>query len=186
MSRRLSYFPARSQQTGTVLIIGAVVLMMLALIGIAALKTSGFEERMAGNIKDAHASFEGAEAAVKAAETIVKNRQEGSLAKGYYDTVESTYSVTAPSAPDPAIASNWTTSNANEVSTVTFTADNLTLVKNKPMYWIEKLEPVCSTPSAETDCNRDIEPFLVSVSSTGGSGTASVVLQAAYRRYANQ
>lgn len=186
MSSRPLPIPSTRRQRGTVLIIGVVVLLMLALIGIAALKTSGFEERMAGNIKDVHASFEGSEAAVKEAEAIVKNRQEGSLTKGYYDAVESTYSTSAPTAPDAAVASNWTSSNANEVSTITFSADSLTLVKNKPMYWIEKLEPVCSTPSAETDCNRDIEPFLISVSSTGGSGTASVVLQAAYRRFAAQ
>jgi Tfp pilus assembly protein PilX len=48
-------------QAGTALVMSLVILMILTMIGIAAMNTSSFEERMAGNIQEGTHAFEAAE-----------------------------------------------------------------------------------------------------------------------------
>ena|ERR1051325_167434 len=49
------------RQTGTALVMSLVILMILTIIGIAAMNTSSFEEKMASNIQEGASAFEAAE-----------------------------------------------------------------------------------------------------------------------------
>ncbi|MBK9615502.1 MAG: hypothetical protein IPO35_08275 [Uliginosibacterium sp.] len=58
---------AKTRQSGAALVVGLVVLVMLTLLGIAAMRTSALEERMAGNLRDSNIAFQSAEAALREA-----------------------------------------------------------------------------------------------------------------------
>lgn len=54
-------------EKGATLVTALVILLILTLIGIAAMRTSSFEERMAGNIQDTTFAFEAAESGLNRA-----------------------------------------------------------------------------------------------------------------------
>ena len=58
-------------QSGVALITGLVFLVMLTLIAIVAMQSTTLEERMAGNARSRDSAFQGAEAAVRAAEAVL-------------------------------------------------------------------------------------------------------------------
>lgn len=55
-------------QRGAALVISLVFLLLLTLFAITAVNTSTLEEKMAGNIRDAHIAFQSTESALRAAE----------------------------------------------------------------------------------------------------------------------
>ncbi|PKM43217.1 MAG: pilus assembly protein PilX [Gammaproteobacteria bacterium HGW-Gammaproteobacteria-1] len=55
-------------QRGAVLIVALIFLLLLTLIGTAAMRTTTLQERMAGNTRDLNLSFQAAEAALRAGE----------------------------------------------------------------------------------------------------------------------
>lgn len=149
---------------------GLVFLLVLTMIGVSAIQTSTQEERMTGYVLDSNASLQAAEAALRESETFVKNYTETTIGAAYY--------ADPGTSPDSSIPANWTTASARAVSTLTFNAGAVSLVKNLPMYWIEK-QPILPT---EAGAPLTKEAFLLTAYSTGGSGNAPVVLQTAYRR----
>ncbi|MBI4755011.1 MAG: pilus assembly protein [Betaproteobacteria bacterium] len=59
-------------QRGAALLIALVFLVILTLLGLAAMRTSGLEERMAGNLRDRSIAFQAAEAALRYAEQDIR------------------------------------------------------------------------------------------------------------------
>lgn len=68
IERRMT-MPGSNVETGVALVMSLVILLLLTIIGIAAMRTSSLEERMAGNIQDATHAFEAAESGLNAALT---------------------------------------------------------------------------------------------------------------------
>jgi len=64
------YSLSKNQQ-GAVLIISMIMLLLLTILGIASMRNTGLEERMAGNARDNHLAFEAAEAALIDAERFL-------------------------------------------------------------------------------------------------------------------
>jgi type IV pilus assembly protein PilX len=56
------------QQSGVVLVISLVMLLLLTLIGVTSVQTTSLEEKMAGNMRDQNIAFQAAEAALRDAE----------------------------------------------------------------------------------------------------------------------
>jgi type IV pilus assembly protein PilX len=59
---------AGRSHTGAALVISLVILLVLTVLGVAGMRSSTLEERMAGNARDRHMAFEAAEAALLAGE----------------------------------------------------------------------------------------------------------------------
>lgn len=170
---RASLSPRQSRQRGAALFIGLIFLLLITMIGVIAIQTSTLEERMAGNARDINVATQAAEMALRAGETQINARTEQTPTTGYYN-------VEATAAPDAADYSQWTSANAKSLTTITFTSMK---VNSTPLFWIEKQpNTALANKSMETVQTMTIEPFYVSAYSTGGSGTANVVLQSAYRR----
>jgi len=55
------------RQSGVALVAALAILLILTIIGVAAMRTSSLEERMAGNIQDSTYAFEAAESALNKA-----------------------------------------------------------------------------------------------------------------------
>lgn len=69
--------PIRKQQTGAVLYVGLIMLVLLALIGITALQVAALQERMSANYQAGGMAFENAEAEARKKETNLKSTVAG-------------------------------------------------------------------------------------------------------------
>ncbi|MEN3111426.1 pilus assembly protein [Uliginosibacterium paludis] len=80
-----------SKQKGSALIVGLVILLLLTLLGVTAFKDAAMQERMAGNLGDANAAFQSAEAAIREAvrtDDLASKNYNGST-KGYGQQISS-------------------------------------------------------------------------------------------------
>ncbi len=60
-------------QTGVVLVVSLIILLLMTIIGVTALSTTSLEQRMAGNVQDKQLSFQAAETAMRDAERFIGN-----------------------------------------------------------------------------------------------------------------
>lgn len=65
-------FPAPSSQTGAVLIVALVMLLLLTIIGISSMRGTSMQERMAGNMRDQSQAFQASESALRKGEAAVR------------------------------------------------------------------------------------------------------------------
>lgn len=65
-------FPAARQQRGAVLYVALIMLLLLALIGVAGMQVAGMQEKMSSNYRAASRSFQNTEGAVRNAEDAVE------------------------------------------------------------------------------------------------------------------
>ncbi|WP_168734324.1 pilus assembly PilX family protein [Pseudothauera nasutitermitis] len=63
--------PQDRRQSGTVLLIALVMLLVMTLLGLSSMRGTALEERMAGNWRDQNIALQAAEAALRAAETAI-------------------------------------------------------------------------------------------------------------------
>lgn len=60
--------PLPGKQSGVVLVVGLIMLLLLTLIGVTGSQTTGLEEKMTGNKKNYNIAFQAAESALRAGE----------------------------------------------------------------------------------------------------------------------
>src|SRR5690606_41431153 len=60
-----------SSQNGAVLIVGLIMVLLITIIGLAAVRGSNMQEMMAGNMRDMNISFQNAEAGLRIGESQV-------------------------------------------------------------------------------------------------------------------
>ena len=70
------------RQTGAALIISLMLLVVMTLLGVSAVTTTTMEEKMAGNIRNKHLSFQAAEAALRAGESYAETLNEDTTFDG--------------------------------------------------------------------------------------------------------
>ncbi|MDD2724764.1 MAG: pilus assembly protein [Methylovulum sp.] len=164
MYQRIKY------QSGAVLVISLIMLLLLTLIGITGTLTSSLEERMAGNMRDESLAFQAAESALAAAEATL-----------------------APPTPLPTFADDGTGGFYSQASTIPTTSALMTdtfwtgqpvhtssvtgLGVATPSYIIQNLGPVpCLTPPCPA-----IPIYRITVRATGQSASTVVILQSVHQ-----
>lgn len=159
MTKPLIVTPGQLQR-GATLIVALIFLIVLSLLGVAAVQNNTLQERMAGNTRDRDLAFESAEAALRDAKDKI-----ATLRPGPWDG-----SVAGLSTYDPARDNNlayWTnTTSWTSHKTPSATVAN---VSAQPQYRIEKKPPVGST-----------EYYRVTTRGFGASSTTVVILQAEF------
>jgi type IV pilus assembly protein PilX len=153
-----------SAQRGVVLIVALVALLMMTMIGVTAMRDTGFQERMSGNLRDRNLAFQAAEAALRTGESWLVN-----------NATTATFAVRID---DPA---SWNGSSS-PTSTGTATLSAGQVAANPAFHvgsprWIEPLGAPCdgTTPN----CGWCIYP--ITTHGVGGSNDAVVVIQAQYQ-----
>ncbi|MDG4559697.1 MAG: PilX N-terminal domain-containing pilus assembly protein [Candidatus Competibacter sp.] len=63
---------AARQQRGAALVVGLILLVVITLVGVAAMRGTTLQEKMAGNLRDSNLSFQAAEAALRLCENLVE------------------------------------------------------------------------------------------------------------------
>ncbi len=157
-------YPSSKVQSGVVLPISMIMLLLLTLVSITGSQVSGLEEKMAGNSKDSNLAFQAAEAALRAGEAATSG-------------APTLYTGTQPI--------DWT-----NAAVTTYSGGTLTGIYQSPVYVIESLP---STAGTETGAGGSLEvgapPDSTSISwyritarGTGGTANAVVILQSIYKR----
>lgn len=159
----------RRQQHGAVLIIGLILLVVLAMIGMTGMQTTTQQERMAGNLRDRNAAFQSAETALRAGENEVDTTIVTPMGSGYYDSSEG-----QPPPADSNLGKEtfWTAASSVTISAVSGTAA-------APAYMIERRVSSDNLSGGEA---KTKEIFLVTARGVGTSMNSAVVLQSTFRR----
>jgi len=192
------------RERGAVLVIGLIMLLLLTIIGLAAIRGTDLQERMAGNLRDKNIAFQAAEAALRVGEdkldaTTLPSFVGGTL--GYWPDLnkQSNYSSLTASG---SLWPYWSgTSGAYRLRPIDWTsaqwtanslqlpASTLSGVSEQPRYTIEKI--VVSALTANQGSGIDIESlersadaefYRVTARGKGGTVDAEVVIQSTYAR----
>lgn len=70
----MSYESIRRQQ-GVTLLVGLIMVLLITIVGMSAIRSSGLQEQMAGNLRDRNVAFQAAEAALREGESFVAGGQ---------------------------------------------------------------------------------------------------------------
>jgi type IV pilus assembly protein PilX len=153
-------------QSGAVLVISLIMLLLLTLIGVTGMQTTGLEEKMAGNMRDRNLAFQAAESALSAAEASLSPTLPNfvtSGTNGYYSSA----------AAMPAIDSDtfWATGNTH-----TYSGDTLVGIDSslQPRYIIQDLG--CATATCP-----GVHNYRITARATGGTSSAVVILQSVFQ-----
>lgn len=148
------------QQAGSALIISLILLLVMTILGITAMQSTTLQERMAGNMKDRHAAFQAAEAALREAEAVI--------ASDWPTLLGSMQEL-------PVAPQDW---NGEDGTVVTTLLDDQ--LSRQPRYHIGPEELVRINPGelpADFDC-----AFPVTAIGWGGRETTVVILETLYKQ----
>jgi type IV pilus assembly protein PilX len=180
-------FPDKQQ--GVVLIVGLIMLLLLTVIGLASIRGSDLQERMAGNMRDRNLGFQAAEAGLRLGEKVlslisISAKFDGTTV-GYYPDLN-LVSVAAP--PLPPRPTQWTKAQwlANSILVPAATLDGLS---EQPRYTTEKLivPQYAVNKGGAVDFESlgrlaDVEFYRVTSRGVGGTADTEVLLQSTFIR----
>lgn len=172
-------------QSGAVLVIGLIMLLLITIIGMASVRGTNMQEIMAGNMRDRNLAFQTAESGLRVAEASIETLGGNAFSgSGLWRDLN----ISKPGNPLPVHQWNsfdWKT--ANNIITVSDASFSVA-----PVYAIEYIfvppkaiaEAVGSC--AELDCQAPkFDFYRVSSRGTGASGLSEVVLQSFYKTVIN-
>ena len=166
------YSTARAQQ-GMVLVICLIMLLLLTLSGLAAMRGSTLQEKMAGNSRDSEQAFLAAEAALRGGETFMASASGASATfnttgtAGLYDVATSGVNV------------DWQAATANWRNSATLGG-----VAATPKYLIERL-PEVTNKGLSLEADQPLSTMIIyriTASAVGQTTTSRAVLQSTFRR----
>lgn len=173
--RIMDFSNGRSRQGGIALITGLIFLVMLTLIAITAMQSTSLEERMAGNARNRDLAFQGAEAAVRAAEVILTGASlpafNGSKV-GYYAQLA-----------NGASGDYWKNTHNWAAQSIAYSG-TLTGVK-EARFVIEALPPNLGSGGDDSLVAKPLsggEIYRITARGIGTDGTSTVILQTTFRR----
>jgi len=162
---------ARPRQQGAALVVSLVLLLVVTVLGVASMRTTTLQERMAGNLRDSNLAFQAAEAALREGEGFLEQATippftgaDGLLQRQ----------------TDAGQASFWATfawaSNSREAPARDNTAET-------PRYVIEELPAVPGEgDSVAFGALPEVGFYRITARGVGGTTDAIVILQSTYRR----
>ncbi len=157
---------SRESQSGTVLMVSMIVLLLLSMIGISGSQTTNLEEKMAGNDYDRNIAFQAAEEALRSGEIVI----DGLINLSSFDGTQNAVGRFSQSQrPDHTLNNTWNNSSAQAVRV-------MPLVATQPRFFIHYLG---NQPSDPLDPSSDpISIFRIVARGTGRKNTSRVLLQA--------
>jgi type IV pilus assembly protein PilX len=167
----------RKQQSGAVLIVSLLMLVLLTLIGLTAIQAGTVNERIAGNARSLDLAFQAAEAALREAEDRLDNpavpATDGSVTGWYHWSL-----APAPAWKTPA---TW---DSNGNIDYALGSDEGWAVARAPEFAIEELPPMPDLGGSldgSAPVSEDVM-YRVSARGFGGNTNTFAILQTTYRR----
>lgn len=186
----------RTHEQGAALVLGLIMLLVVTLLGVAGMRDTLLQEKMAGNMRDREVALQAAEAALRTGELVL---QQASLpdfngANGLFAMQERKISGVPVSEQKFWLEWKWDDSKSKK-----FTGYSTGDVFQEPRYVVEKLSTDMSAHAypkqggasggslvQALDLNsEDFIPkqdFRITAMGWGGSEDARVIVQSTYRR----
>ncbi len=167
------------QQTGTVLAISLIMLVLLTLIGITGTQVTSLEEKMAGNSRDQNLAFQAAEAALRSGEDKIEN---GIVSLSAFSGAP--YYGENDALPNHLASTSWSSTNSLAY------AGSIPLVNAQPRYYLKYLGTDDANSNAsiniggygENSSGTTVSRFSVIARGTGGQDASQVFLQSYYAK----
>lgn len=171
-----------SAQQGIVLIVGLIIVLLISIVALAAIRGSGLQEAISGNMRDRNIAFQAAETGLLDGEAIVDINL-----------------VPVSPSPNPAIAlhDDLNVIPANSVASfddAAFIANGKLTehdldVESQPIYIVEQLAIFRDSASQQDSggTGSDISkyrPYRVTAKGVGLTPESQVILQSTYNRFA--
>ena len=163
------------KQRGTALIVSLLILLVLTILGVAAMSTTTMEEKMAGNSRKIDLAFQSAESALRDAQTdpAIKND---------LTTFDSTCTngLCLPSVTGTPV---WDTVNWSTNARIYGAYTGATAIPGvpAPVYIIEKMPPVVTPGNNLGQAGSSSQVYRITSRATGPGGVVVVELQSVYK-----
>jgi len=154
-----------NKQSGVVLIISLIMLLLLTIIGVTSMQVTGLEEKMAGNFRDQNVAFQAAESTLKEAEIFLLNNP---IDATIYDGTNGLLNF-SDSEPANFFTHGWTGSDS--ATTIPGYGNNFSLAED-PRYIIKK---VSQTPATATEPVKTY--FKITARAKGANADTQIILQ---------
>ncbi len=176
----------RKNQTGIVLFMSLVILLILTILGLSSVQTTSLQERMSRNARDSNLAFQAAEAALRDGEDeleeLISLNNFDAGATGYFFENDP---GDEPNWSDSAIV-NWSPTTDSCTGCIEATTE-IGGVATQPKYIVEHLKEVVSDDDSlnldnigQDTGSGKTQVFRVTSFGVGGSDSARVMLQATY------
>ncbi len=146
----------RTVQSGSVLIISLIMLLLISLVGLGSMQGTILQERMASNLQDRNIAFQASERALRVGENWLETNVLSALANDRLADPES-----------------WD-GGGTGATTVSATDDQLSA---DPEYHVGYVSEFCPSLQAGAAC---FERFSVTSRGQGGTDTSVVILQSMF------
>lgn len=170
-------------EQGAILVVTLIMLVLLTIIGVTSMRSTVFEERMAGNLRDQQSAFQAAEAALRHAEELVSNP---------FSNFTPQPSIPRPAGGEMALWNNaltWclTTAEAgcagrtiiaNEMPT---TSAIQAMVSESPRFVVEIAGTLEGVPNAVDEEITTVNVFRITARARGTTPESMVILQSVFR-----
>lgn len=172
------------RQSGVALIMALVFLLLLTILGIAALNTTSLEEKMANNVKDRNLAFQSAESALAVAENWIFTQ----IGKPVFPN-----NSIGLYTPSTTTDENWKDSTWSSNNMVTYpstpgqtVSGSLDKIQTQPKYIIEDMgetqESGGSVVQTSSYKSKGTTVLRITARGTGGTDAAVVMVQSTYGR----
>ncbi len=181
--------PHFSHQSGAVLIVSLIILLLLTLLGVTSIRTTTMEEKMAGNMRNRDLAFQAAESALREAETAIRNMINtanfygGSNGAG---RVNGYYSAFNPTTNTPDIKAIITSPSTWTDNSKSIEANAVPGVASAPRYIIQHSQHVVPPGGINfgsygaNKAGAEIDYFKIYARGSGGTDNAQVILESNY------
>jgi type IV pilus assembly protein PilX len=163
-------------QSGIVLIVALIMLLLLTLIATIGMQNSSLEEKMAGNMRNQNLVLQAAESALRAAEATlvpVPPTFDAVGTGGFYSTPP------AITIDDAALVKDSFWTNSSRVATSSVTGASLGNGIETPKYIIQKLNAACYKVACPLATDLP-QPYKVTVRATGETSNTVVILESVF------
>ena len=168
-----------SRQRGAILVISLILLLVLTVLGVAAMQMTRMEERMAGNSRDVNLAFQGAEAGLRDAEERIRlmTSRPSTCAAAPCGIWQQDYLMAVDMRN---AAESWWVANGQEYGTAG--TQEVTDVTRDPVTVTEDLGFIPDSLTVGHGPPEGRNFYKVTASSTGASANTTAVLESTYTR----
>lgn len=174
----------RNKQSGVVLVMSLIILLIVTLLGISSIQITSLQVRMTRNFHDSNLAFQSAESAIQDAEkyletvtTLTPFKEAGANANGLYEA------AVPPATEIWKTAGLWTGSNVRAAPTA------ISGIAAQPIYIVEFVQTVVAEEDrlnlynigSGSGSGRS-QVFRVTTYGTGGTLSGHVLIQSTYKK----
>ena len=177
-----------NKNSGSVLVISLLILLVLTIMGVTALNTTVMEERMSANTRQRNLAHQAAETALKDAEQWLSNTAGNIMIPTHINLFNASSELYDSTVGGRTLnwntnnTSAWTSGNSQAVTTLSSFPSSTTEIPGAPRYIIEYMGRVGDPPLDFTTPDLRDYAFRVVVIGWGADKTTKVVLSSTFSK----